>query len=153
MKVEKNVMIEMKDGIKLATDLYIPQIENETSFPALINRTPYNKDNMEASKEVKAFVEAGYVVVIQDVRGRYHSEGNFVPYEYEIEDGLELFKWVIQQSWCNGHFGTFGSSYNGGTQYLPATKNPEGLVTMIPVITFDDLYNGSAYNDGSKSIT
>ena len=150
MKVEKNVMIEMKDGIKLATDLYIPQIENETSFPALINRTPYNKDNMEASKEVKAFVKAGYVVVIQDVRGRYHSEGNFVPYEYEIFDGLELFKWVIQQSWCNGHFGTFGGSYNGGTQYLPATKNPEGLAAMIPVVTFDDLYNGSAYNDGAK---
>ena len=73
MKKEKNVMVKMKDGIKLATDIYFPQSENESLFPVLINRTPYNKDYMENSKEVKGYIEAGYVVVIQDVRGRYHS--------------------------------------------------------------------------------
>ena len=150
MKKIKNEMVPMKDGIKLATDIYFPQSEKESTFPALVNRTPYNKDYVENSKEINAYVKAGYVVVVQDVRGRYHSEGIFVPYEYEIEDGLELFKWVRSQSWCNGHLGTFGLSYHGGTQWLPATKNPEGLDAMVPVITFDDLYNGSAYYDGAK---
>ena len=70
--------------------------------------------------------------------------------EYETEDGLELFKWVRKQKWCNGRLGTFGISYHGGTQWLPATKNPEGLQAMVPVITFDDLYSGSAYYDGAK---
>jgi len=150
MKVEKNVMVPMKDGIKLATDIYLPSSEKEKTFPALINRTPYNKDRVENSKEINAYVNAGYVVVIQDVRGRYHSEGTFIPYEYETEDGLELFNWVKKQSWSNGIFGTFGLSYHGGTQWLPATKNPEGLKAMAPMITFDDLFNGSAYYDGAK---
>ena len=150
MKKEKNVMVKMKDGIKLATDIYFPQSENESLFPVLINRTPYNKDYMENSKEVNGYIEAGYVVVIQDVRGRYHSERVFIPYEYKVVDGLELFEWVRRQSWCSGRFGTFGCSYHGGTQFLPAIKNPEGLTAMVPVVTFDDLYSGSAYNDGAK---
>ena len=150
MKIEKNVMVSMKDNIKLATDIYLPNSEEEKSFPSLVNRTPYNKDYVENSKEIKAYVDAGYAVVVQDVRGRYHSEGIFVPYEYETEDGLELFKWVRKQKWCNGKLGTFGVSYHGGTQWLPATKNPEGLKAMVPVITFDDFYSGSAYYDGAK---
>ena len=150
MNVQKNVMVSMKDGIKLATDIYIPSSDKEKSFPALINRTPYNKDILKNSKEINAYISAGYVVVIQDVRGRYHSEGIFIPYEYETEDGLELFNWVRKQTWSNGIFGTFGLSYHGGTQWLPASKNPEGLKAMIPIITFDDLYNGSAYYDGAK---
>ena len=150
MKVEKNVMVPMKDGIKLATDIYLPSSEKEKTFPALINRTPYNKDRVENSKEINAYINAGYVVIVQDVRGRYHSEGTFIPYEYETEDGLELFNWVRKQTWSNGIFGTFGLSYHGGTQWLPATKNPEGLKAMAPMITFDDIYNGSAYYDGAK---
>ena len=65
MKVEKNVMVPMKDGIKLATDIYLPSSEKEKAFPALINRTPYNKDRVENSKEINAYINAGYVVVIQ----------------------------------------------------------------------------------------
>ena len=140
----------MKDGIKLATDIYLPSSEKEKTFPALINRTPYNKDRVENSKEINAYINAGYVVIVQDVRGRYHSEGTFIPYEYETEDGLELFNWVRKQTWSNGIFGTFGLSYHGGTQWLPATKNPDGLKAMAPMITFDDIYNGSAYYDGAK---
>ena len=94
MKVEKNVMVTMKDGIKLATDIYLLSSEKEKTFPALIKRTPYNKDRVENSKEINAYINAGYVVVVLDVRGRYHSEGTFIPYEYETEDGLELFNWV-----------------------------------------------------------
>lgn len=141
-------MITMKDGVRLATDLYLP--DTGKPVPALINRTPYNKDERNDTEEIEAFVRAGYAVVIQDVRGRYHSEGVFVPYEYDIEDGLALFEWVRAQTWCSGKFGTFGLSYHGGTQWLPAMKNPEGLKAMVPVVTFDDLFNGSAYQDGVK---
>ena len=82
----------------------------------MINLTPYNKDYVENSEEIKAYVDANYAVVFQDVKGRYHSEGMFVPYEYETEDGLELFKWIRKQKWCNGRLGTFGASYYGGIQ-------------------------------------
>ncbi|MBR3364190.1 MAG: CocE/NonD family hydrolase [Solobacterium sp.] len=148
MKLEKNIMIPMKDGIRLATDLYLP--DTEEPVPALINRTPYDKDGTKREEEILVYVNAGYAVVVQDVRGRYHSEGVFVPYENETEDGLTTFEWVRNQPWCTGKYGTFGLSYHGGTQWLPATRNPEGLKAIVPVVTFDDLYNGSAYQDGAK---
>lgn len=141
-------MIEMNDGIKLATDLYLP--DTDKPVPALINRTPYNKDEVKSFEEILAYVDAGYAVIVQDVRGRYHSEGIFVPYEHEIEDGLTLFEWVRNQPWCTGRYATFGLSYHGGTQWLPAGTNPEGLAAIVPVVTFHDLYNGSAYQDGAK---
>ena len=118
MEVKKNVMVAMEDGALLATDLYLPEADGQV--PALINRTPYNKDAVDLSEEVLAYVQAGYAVVIQDVRGRYRSEGLFEPYLHETQDGLSLFAWVRRQDWCNGKLGTFGLSYHGGTQWLPA---------------------------------
>lgn len=143
---EKNIMISMRDGVRLATDIYRP--EANSRFPVLIARTPYNKDYTDPS--ITRFVDAGYVVTVQDVRGRYSSEGNFIPYEYETEDALELYKWLRNQPWCDGNLGTFGGSYLGGTQWLPARKNPDGLKAMIPEVTFDDLYSGCCYQGGAK---
>ena len=148
MKIIKNIMVEMQDGIKLATDLYIQ--DPDLSYPVLVNRTPYNKDLVDLKKEVEAYVEAGYAVVIQDVRGRYHSEGLFEAHQREIEDGRDCFQWLIRQSWCNGKIGTFGKSYHGGTQYFSAMNDPEGLKAMVPVVCFDDMFNGCCYQDGAK---
>ena len=143
-----NVMVPMKDGVQLATDVYLPK--EDSVLPVLIKRTPYDKDRDMDQAEIEAYVNAEYIVVSQDVRGRYASEGIFEPYVHEAEDGLTLYEWVLQQPWCNGHLGTFGGSYHGGTQWLPAMSTPKGLEAMVPVITFDDMFDGSAYQGGAK---
>ncbi len=146
MRVMKNIMVPMNDGVKLATDIYTP--ENMTTGPVLIARTPYNKDFMD--EHVMKFAEHGYIVIVQDVRGRYSSEGKFNPHAHEKEDGLTNIQWINAQKWCNGHIGTFGASYLGGTQWLTAVNNPEGLDAMITEVTFDDTYEGMTYQSGAK---
>lgn len=152
MIMEKNVMVPTRDGTLLATDLYRP--ETEGPLPVLAARTPYNKDYMadraERMTALQSFVEAGYVVVTQDVRGRFSSEGDFYPYKYDTDDGLDLFEWILKQAWCDGNIGTFGGSYLGGTQWLPAGKNPRSLKAMVPEVTFDNMYEGCAYQGGAK---
>ena len=146
---EKNVMVEMSDGVRLATDIY--RLKDAAPSPVLVSRTPYNKENLWM--DLDYFVNAGYVVVSQDVRGRYASEGDFNPHAQETADGLDMFAWVAKQPWCNGIIGTFGGSYLGATQWLPARENPPSLKAMIPEVTFSDMYAGCAYQGGQKCFT
>ncbi len=146
MYIEKNLMVPMEDGIRLATDVYRPEAEGR--YPVLVARTPYDKSGMAAG--VAPYAEAGYIVVVQDVRGRFASEGDFLPYAHEADDGNSLMTWIFSRNWCDGNIGTFGGSYLGGTQWLLAKNDPPGLKTMIPEITFDDLYAGCMYQGGAK---
>ncbi len=146
MITERNVMVRMRDGVRLATDIY--RLEGATPSPALVSRTPYNKDNLWI--DLERFINAGYIVISQDVRGRYASEGEFNPHANETEDGVDLFAWVAEQPWSNGVIGTFGGSYLGGTQWLPARENPLSLKAMVPEVTFSDMYEGCAYQGGAK---
>jgi len=141
-------MVAMRDGVNLATDIY--RQDEITAAPALVTRTPYNKDGILGSFDVIRAVQAGYVVVVQDVRGRYGSEGTFNPHFQELDDGLDMFQWVARQSWSNGLIGTFGGSYLGITQWLPALKHPSALRAMAPSITSSDFYEGVAYQGGTK---
>lgn len=145
--VEKNVMVTMGDGISLATDIY--RSKDAVLQPVLVARTPYNKDHFSAD-QIGHFLKAGYAVVIQDVRGRFASGGFFNPHADETKDGVEMFKWVSEQSWSNGTIGTFGGSYLGGTQWLPARENPPALKAMIPEVTFSDMYEGNTHPGGAK---
>lgn len=144
--IEQNVMVPMRDGVKLATDIY--RLKTLEKGPVLISRTPYNKENVWLDH--LAFVQAGYVVVVQDVRGRYASEGVFTPHRQETDDGVDCFAWAAVQPWSNGNIGTFGGSYLGGTQWLPARRNPSGLKAMIPEVTFSDLHEGCTHQGGAK---
>ena len=149
--IEKNVMVPLRDGVKLATDIY--RQEDTGATPVLVARTPYNKDGMLAGGEtfnILRAVQAGYTVVTQDVRGRYASEGAFNPHIQETDDGVDMFAWVAEQPWCNGKIGTFGGSYLGGTQWLPARKQPPALQAMAPAITFSAGYEGCSYQGGAK---
>jgi putative CocE/NonD family hydrolase len=139
-------MVPMRDGVRLAADIY--RVDDSQPSPVLLSRTPYNKENINS--EIMRFVKAGYVVVIQDVRGRYASEGEFVPHAQETDDGVDMFAWVAAQSWSNGIVGTFGGSYLGGTQWLPAREDPPALRAMVPEVTFSDMYEGCAYQGGAK---
>ncbi|MCA9916219.1 MAG: CocE/NonD family hydrolase, partial [Anaerolineae bacterium] len=90
-------MVVMRDGVKLATDVY--RQDSAAPAPVLVTRTPYNKHGILSGFDVIRAVQAGYVVVVQDVRGRYASEGTFNAHFQEIDDGLDMFKWVAEQPW------------------------------------------------------
>ncbi|MBI1278220.1 MAG: CocE/NonD family hydrolase [Anaerolineaceae bacterium] len=146
--IEKNMMVPMRDAVQLATDMY--RLESASPMPALVTRTPYNKENILGGFNVIRAVQTGYVVVVQDVRGRYASEGDFNPQFQEIDDGVDLFAWVTRQPWSNGILGTFGGSYLGCTQWLPTREQPAALRAMAPSVTVSDAYEGMAYQGGTK---
>ena len=145
--VERDVMVTMRDGVRLATDVYRPASGGRalaTKLPAILERTPYGKRERSRSEievgmvspmrrdEVAAhFVRAGYVVIYQDCRGRYGSEGEFSKYISEAADGFDTAVWLVAQDWSNGRFGTMGLSYAAHTQAALACLNPPGLACMV----------------------
>ena len=132
--VQKNVMIPMRDGVR-ARGRPLPsgprRQRRRGRFPALLTRTPYNKDGAE--REGRYFAERGYVVVANDVRGRYKSEGTWRLIADDPQDGFEVVEWIARQEWSDGKIGTFGTSYPGGTQHALAEMNPPHLTTMVPI--------------------
>ena len=138
--VENNVAIPMRDGVALRADVLRPAVAGR--FPVLVYRTPYGKD--AAQQEYTMFrhaVKRGYAVVIVDVRGRYHSGGEFRPYENEGRDGYDTIEWAAGQPWSNGAVGTFGLSYPGAVQWLAAVESPPHLKAMVPAMTFSTPQN------------
>jgi putative CocE/NonD family hydrolase len=149
--LQKNVAVKMRDGITLRADVILPAAEG--NFPVLVYRTPYGKDR--AASEWTTFGKAaarGYAVIVQDVRGRYASEGDFTPYQNEGRDGYDTIEWAAAQSWSNGNIGTFGLSYPGAVQWLAGVENPPHLKAMVPAMTFSSprnfFYSGGVF-DGS----
>ena len=136
----ENVAIPVRDGVLLRADILRPK--GGGPFPVLVYRTPYGKHF--AQKEYTIFrraVQRGYAVVIQDVRGRYASDGEFRPYENEGRDGYDTIEWAAKQSWSNGNVGTFGLSYPGAVQWLAAVESPPHLKAMVPAMTFSTPQN------------
>jgi predicted acyl esterase len=119
-----NVMVAVRDGVRLATDVYSPGRGGITTgrFPTIVERTPYNKDSI-AADSTGYFVPRGYVVVLQDVRGRYRSEGTWRPIRDDRPDGAELLKWITEQPWSNGKVGTVKAS-PAPTRYSFDPHNP-----------------------------
>ncbi len=131
---QKNVMIAVRDGTRLAADLYLPAKDGkplEGKYPTILARTPYNKDG--ARGDAEWFCSRGYSVVINDVRGRYASEGKWRMILDDPNDGYDVVQWITKQTWSTGKVGTIGTSYVGGTQHALACANPPGLAAMIPV--------------------
>ena len=133
--VETDVAAQMRDGVVLRADVARPARQGR--FPVLVYRTPYGK--RAAFKDYSTFERAvarGYAVVIQDVRGRHASEGDFEPYRNEGRDGYDTIEWAAAQPWSNGSVGTFGLSYPGAVQWLAALESPPHLKAMAPAMTF-----------------
>jgi putative CocE/NonD family hydrolase len=139
----------MSDGTILYADHYYPP--GKKSSPTLLMRQPYGRDI--ASTVVYAhptwFARQGYNVVIQDVRGRGDSEGDFYPFRHEGRDGAETIAFIRNRSECNGRIGMYGFSYQGMTQLLAAAEDPPGLQCIAPAMTAHDLYNGWFYHHGA----
>ncbi|OAM76957.1 CocE/NonD family hydrolase [Devosia elaeis] len=145
--VHRNVMIAMRDGVHLATDIYRPAVNGvpiETPLPVIFERTPYDKSGTPRTEFTFAdprplsrpeyairLVRKGYIVIWQDCRGRYESEGHFTKYLSEGEDGFDSMAWIVGQPWTNGKIGTQGMSYNAHTQMALASLNAPGLAAMV----------------------
>lgn len=146
--VEK-VMVPMRDGVKLATDVYHPASEGKPldgKFPVLVTRSPYNKNGER--KRGQYFAGHGYVFVAQDTRGRYGSEGEPYPLIHEGTDGYDSIEWAAAQPWSNGEVGTTGASYLAMDQYAAAIERPPHLVAMYAAVGSENFYYDSTYHGG-----
>jgi putative CocE/NonD family hydrolase len=142
---EQDVMVPMRDGTKLAANIFRPK--GEGRFPVILMRTPYGKPD-EKWGDAKRYIPAGYAMVVQDCRGRGKSEGVWDPFRYDAEDGFDTQEWVGKQDWCNGEIGTSGGSYVGWTQWSAAPSASRHLKAMVPVVPFGNSYD-LAYSGGA----
>jgi len=153
IRIDRAVVCPLADGTTLVSDHYYPP--GDGPWPTLLMRQPYGRDI--ASTVVYAhpiwFARNGYHVVIQDVRGRGGSTGEFYPFRNEGPDGAATIAWLLQHPACNGRIGMYGFSYQGATQLLAAAEQPEGLQCIAPHMTAHDLYRGWFYHQGALRLS
>jgi putative CocE/NonD family hydrolase len=143
--IERGVAVKMRDGVVLRADIYRPSAEGK--FPVLLQRTPYDKrGSVDFGPKAAA---RGYVVIIQDVRGRYTSEGDWYPFKYESRDGYDTVEWAATLPYSNGKVGMFGGSYVGATQMLAAIASPPHLAGIFPEVTASNYHDGWTYQGGA----
>ena len=154
-------MVPCRDGVRLATDVYLPA--SGGPFPVILERTPYGKREVSRSEVTAAdpapaargavadyFAGHGYAVVYQDCRGRYGSEGEFIKYLADGEDGFDCCAWIMAQPWCNGRIGTMGLSYAAHTQASLGCLDPPGLTAQVlDSGGFSDAWNGGIRRGGA----
>ncbi|UZW54355.1 CocE/NonD family hydrolase [Sphingobium sp. JS3065] len=145
---EDNVKILMRDGVGLATNVWRP--EGGERVPALLLRSPYGKEEVAhgLAPNVFALVRAGYAVVMQDVRGTFNSDAEFVPHVHDVDDGEDTIRWLAEQPWCDGSVGMWGGSYLGLVQWQAAATGTPALKAIVPVVTSADLYRAPWYSPG-----
>jgi putative CocE/NonD family hydrolase len=145
----QNIYIPTRDGVLLATDLYYPSSTKE-QLPCILIRTPYGKSLLKEYGEF--YCSNGFVVAIQDVRGKYDSEGNWEPYIHEGKDGFDVIEWLAVQDWSNGKVGMVGGSYSGSVQLAAALEAPPHLVTILPNITPATPFHNTPYENGAYAL-
>jgi putative CocE/NonD family hydrolase len=144
--VERGVPAKMRDGVVLRADIYRPKAEGK--FPVLLTRTPYNKSKDDV-EDGMMFAARGYVTVIQDVRGRYSSEGEWYTFKNESHDGYDTVEWAAALPYSNGKVGMYGGSYVGATQMLTAIAAPPHLAGILPVVTASNYHENWTYQGGA----
>jgi putative CocE/NonD family hydrolase len=142
---ERNVAVKMRDGVTLRADIYRPTADGK--FPVLLQRTPYDKNN-EVGFGLKAAAQ-GYAVIVEDVRGRYASEGEWYTFKNEPNDGYDTIEWAAMLPYSNGKVGMFGGSYVGATQMLAAIAHPPHLAGICPVVTASNYHANWTYQGGA----
>jgi putative CocE/NonD family hydrolase len=142
---ERGVTVTMRDGVILRADIYRPK--GDGRFPVLLQRTPYNKSGGVAFGLQAA--ARGYVVIIQDVRGRYTSDGEWYTFKHEPDDGYDTVEWAAALPYSNGKVGMWGGSYVGATQMLAAIAHPPHLAGICPVVTASNYHENWTYQGGA----
>jgi uncharacterized protein len=144
--IDKHVAVPMRDGVVLSTDIHRPA--GTDVMPAVLVRSPYDKERSVSNADVARFVAAGYAVVAQDTRGRYRSGGTFDPFVDEPADGEDTIRWLAGQDWCES-VAMSGASYLGATQWMAAARDTPALRAIAPEITSSDYYEGWTYQGGA----
>jgi uncharacterized protein len=152
--VEKqtNVPATMRDDAVLLADVYRPR--EPGTYPVLLMRLPYDKSGAQTYVYAKpeAYASHCYIVVVQDVRGQYASEGEFYPFRDEAADGYDTVEWAAALPGSSSKVGMYGFSYVGATQWLAATQGPPHLAAIAPAHTSSDYYDGWSYEGGAFSL-
>jgi putative CocE/NonD family hydrolase len=143
--VERNVAMQTRDGVTLRADIYRPA--GDGPFFVLLTRTPYSKDNTAVFARKAA--ARGYMVVAQDVRGRFASEGEWYTFKHEINDGYDAVEWAAALPHSNGKVGMFSGSYVGATQWLAAISHPPHLAGICPIVTASNYHENWTYQGGA----
>ena len=149
---QRNVMMPMRDGVELATDIYFPAIGGrraEGRFSVILERTPYNKASPSLAGTGRYFARRGYICAFQDVRGRFASGGDWYAFAKEAPDGYDAVEWLGTQEWSNGKVGTMGDSYAGSNQAALATLSPPHLSTMIVAVGASSYFHSSMRHNGA----
>jgi uncharacterized protein len=145
VEVDRSVMMPMRDGVKLATDIYRPKGLDKA--PVILVRTPYKKEMSEL--QARFYARRGYVYAVQDCRGRFGSGGTWEPFINESKDGYDAVEWLARQPYTDGKVGTIGGSYLGWVQWWAAAEHPPHLVTMIPNVAPPDPFYNVPYEYGA----
>jgi putative CocE/NonD family hydrolase len=142
---ERDVEVKMRDGVLLRADIYRPKAEGK--FPVILLRTPYDK---QGERDMgMTFAARGYVAILQDVRGRFASMGEWYPFKYESADGYDTIEWAATLPYSDGKVGMFGGSYEGATQLLAAISHPPHLAGLFPEVTASNYHEGWVYQGGA----
>lgn len=150
IEIELDVPAVMRDGTILRADVYRPT--GDGPWPVLIQRTPYFKGGGVAQLGVIEAAQRGYIVVHQDTRGRGSSEGEWLPWAHEREDGYDTIEWAAQLPGSDGRVGMIGSSYTGSTQWSAAITQPPSLVAIAPMVTWADPADGVMFRGGATEL-
>src|SRR5437764_1091599 len=150
--VDFDVPAKMRDGTILRANVYRPA--GEGKWPVLLTRLPYGKDFLVGSSvlDPAQVARRGYVVIVQDTRGRWMSEGEWDPFRNEAVDGFDTIQWVAQLPYSNGSVGMYGLSYFGFTQWAAAVLQPPALKAMVPMVTWNDPLNGLLFRGGALQL-
>ncbi len=134
------VMVAMRDGVRLATDVYLPT-GARGPMPAVLVRLPYDKSGHFSFMPQVApfFTERGYACVVQDVRGKARSEGETFAFTHEVADGGDTLEWISQRPWSDGAIGMFGDSYYGFTQWAAIASGHPALRAIVPRMTSTEI--------------
>src|SRR5687768_1025106 len=146
VRMLNDLPVPMRDGVRLSADVYLPA-DGTGPWPVLLSRTPY--DNTLLMDLALFWAQHGYVSVAQDVRGRYDSEGTFVPWDYETDDGYDTLDWIGAQEWCDGNVGMTGASYLGQVQWQAAFTGHPLLKTIVPRVMGSNLWASPHYHNGA----
>ncbi|MDX1615681.1 MAG: CocE/NonD family hydrolase [Candidatus Promineifilaceae bacterium] len=136
VEVRRGLRVTMSDGVALACDHYQPAAPG--AHPTILIRTPYSRGGLTGTMTAwtaQRFAERGYHVIVQDVRGRFDSEGEFEPFVHEASDGRQTVDWILSQPWCNGVIGLWGQSYAGFAQWATVSQSPAGVRAIFPMLT------------------
>ncbi len=145
--IQHDVPMKTRDGVTLYADIYRPK--SSEKFPVILMRTPYDKSVDWAVAPAFRIVPRGYVVIIQDVRGRYTSEGEWYPFRHEQADGYDAVEWAASLPYSDGKIGMMGASYVGATQMLAAIAQPPHLAAIAPNMTASNYHDGWTYQSGA----